>query len=109
MPNLWAEQRVRLDTDMDTLQQRLAAEQALAVNLRARNAELEAWNAELESQLPAKDLAYEQLKSSLFRLQQLYARSQAQLGTAQLEVQQLRARLAAGKEQGALRGAEQHG
>ncbi|GAB4813138.1 hypothetical protein N2152v2_000184 [Parachlorella kessleri] len=81
--------------ESQVLHVRLSALRHSAVGLQMRNAELEANLESARSELPAKELAYEQLKESFFQLQQRYAASQHELRESRSDVEQLRARLAA--------------
>jgi hypothetical protein len=86
------------ETEIAQLRHNLGAHQALVGELYRRTAELEALLEAARSELPAKDVAYAQLKEALFQLQRRYARAQAELAASRQETKELRAMLQAGRQ-----------
>ena len=86
------------DSQLRELEGLVSGFQALNLSLQLRNDELESDLESARSELPAKDLLYQQLQAQFFRLQRQYASSQAELAASREEAARLRGRLRAAEE-----------
>ncbi|GAB4822233.1 hypothetical protein N2152v2_009279 [Parachlorella kessleri] len=89
---------IQRDSQVRELEGMVSGFQALNLSLQLRNDELESDLESARSELPAKDLLYQQLQAQFFRVQRQYASSQAELAASREEAARLRGRLRAAEE-----------
>lgn len=86
------ELEAELAAEVQELQRRLADACKSSTNLEMQNKRLQAEVESARSQLPAKDVAYENLKESFFRMQARWQKAECELHAALSAVEGLRAR-----------------